>query len=451
MSIFAVVDVETTGGSLKQGSRITEVAVVIHNGTSVEETFSSLINPEIPIPEFISKLTGITDEMVADAPKFSEVATHILKLTEGKIFVAHNAAFDYGHFLHEFERCGLTFSSYRICTCILSRKIFPGFGSYSLNILAQNLGIPFNGHHRALNDALATGHVLAKLVHKAGLETIQLYRTPPEIDYTLPVHLIEKLPEAPGVYYFSDHQHNLLYIGKSKNIKKRVASHFKKNNTKARKIKSMIHDISYMETGCELLACLWELNEIKRYQPFFNRAGKKEKQFGIFKGVRKDGLPFLKTDSTENISEQPLLTFASNAAAKTTVEQITKDFQLCSCINGLETYRQSCLFSQIGYCNGVLQGRESHEKYWVRFNQAISKFTLKTNNAGLFYKTNFESSGVYIVRYEEKIGFGFAHQQLTCFHDIESRLTYLDSHDELHSIFNSFYKRHKNAQINFNI
>ena len=162
--MFAVVDIETTGGSLTQGSRITEVAVVIHNGNTIEHRFSTLINPETDIPSFIIGLTGITNELVENAPCFKEIAEQLFQLLDGKIFVAHNASFDFSFIKSEFKRCGIDFNAEVICTCSLSRKIFPGFGSYSLGNLTKNLGIILEGHHRAMNDAVAASEILEKLV-----------------------------------------------------------------------------------------------------------------------------------------------------------------------------------------------------------------------------------------------------------------------------------------------
>lgn len=279
--MFAVVDIETTGGSLKQGSRITEVAVVIHNGTTIEHRFSTLINPETDIPSFIIGLTGITNELVENAPCFKEIAGQLLQLLDGKIFVAHNASFDFSFIKAEFKRCGIDFNAEVLCTCSLSRKFFPGFGSYSLGNLTKNLGIVLEGHHRAMNDAIAASEILEKLVSERGLEHTLLHRSVPIKNTEIPYELINKLPEVPGIYFFTDSNHEILYIGKAKNIKKRVTTHFRNNNSKSKKIKALLQDICYMNTGCELLACLLEIQYIKEYQPFFNRAGKSEKISGF--------------------------------------------------------------------------------------------------------------------------------------------------------------------------
>jgi len=228
MSLFAVVDVETTGGSLQGGSRVTEIAIVIHNGTSIIDTYSSLVNPGIPIPAFISNLTGITDEMVASAPPFHEIADTLYSIFQDKIFVAHNVSFDFSHIKSEFSRCGIKYEAEKMCTCKLGRKVLPGFGSYSLKALSRNLGISLKNHHRALSDATAASAILERLVAEVGIETIRNYSIPEEKEVDIPYHLIENLPEKHGVYFFHDKNGNLLYVGKANNIRKRVVSHLKK-------------------------------------------------------------------------------------------------------------------------------------------------------------------------------------------------------------------------------
>ncbi len=156
--MFAVIDIETTGASYKYG-KITEIAIIIHNGTEIIDTFFTLINPEMDIPYFITRLTGITNEMVAEAPRFYEVAKKIVEITAGCIFVAHNAGFDYSFIREEFSRLGYEYHRKVLDTVKLSRKYFPGYRSYSLGKLCENLGIIIENRHRAEGDALATAKV----------------------------------------------------------------------------------------------------------------------------------------------------------------------------------------------------------------------------------------------------------------------------------------------------
>lgn len=163
--MYAVVDIETSGGRA-QVDKITEIAIYIHDGEKIVDEFSTLINPEVYIPPFITRLTGINNEMVASAPKFYEVAKKIVLMTEGHLFVAHNAPFDYRFIQEEFKRLGYNYQRQTMCTVRMSRKIIPGMGSYSLGNLCQNLGITINNRHRAAGDALATTKLLELLLLK---------------------------------------------------------------------------------------------------------------------------------------------------------------------------------------------------------------------------------------------------------------------------------------------
>lgn len=155
MQMYTIIDIETTGGR-SQYDRITEIAIYVHNGREVTDSFVSLVNPEMTIPYFITGITGINNEMVADAPKFYEVAKKVVEITEGKIFVAHNARFDYNFIKEEFKRLAYTFKRDVLDTIKLSRKLIPGLKSYSLGKLCIEVDITIEDRHRAAGDALAT-------------------------------------------------------------------------------------------------------------------------------------------------------------------------------------------------------------------------------------------------------------------------------------------------------
>lgn len=153
--MYSIIDIETTGGSPRT-EKITEIALFIHDGTRMIREFCSLINPERTIPPFITKITGISNEMVAGAPKFYEIAREIVELTEDHVFVAHNVGFDYGFICEEFRQLGYSYNRTRLCTLQLSRKLIPGLRSYSLGNICYELNIPVKNRHRARGDALAT-------------------------------------------------------------------------------------------------------------------------------------------------------------------------------------------------------------------------------------------------------------------------------------------------------
>jgi DNA polymerase-3 subunit epsilon len=167
--LYAIIDIETTGQSAAKG-KITEIAIFIHDGFQITDSFSSLINPECYIPDFITDLTGIDNEMVREAPKFYEVARRVVEMTQDKIFVAHNASFDYRFVQEEFKRLGYDYQRKTMCTVRLGRKFLPGHKSYSLGKICDELGISINGRHRAAGDALATTKLFEIILSRKALK-----------------------------------------------------------------------------------------------------------------------------------------------------------------------------------------------------------------------------------------------------------------------------------------
>ncbi len=257
---FAIIDVETTGLHAAR-EKITEIAVLLHDGFQLIEEFSTLINPERKIPYRITQLTGINDQMVAGAPKFYEVARQIVELTEGAIIVGHNVNFDYSFLRSEFKSLGYDFQRKTLDTIKLSRKLIPGQPSYGLGKLCQALNITNSNRHRAAGDATATARLFEMLYTIDNEpENISLRG----VHASLNKSIIENLPEAHGVYYFYDSAGKLIYVGKSINIKSRVLQHLNNNSTrKAVEMKNNIADVDFKLTGNELISLLLESDEIK--------------------------------------------------------------------------------------------------------------------------------------------------------------------------------------------
>ena len=273
--IYSIIDIETTGG-LTSLNRITEIAIVnIQDGQIVEE-YETLIHPERMIPTSISYFTGITNEMVESAPKFHQVAKKIVEMTLQSIFVAHNVYFDYNFIKAEFASLGFTFNRPRLCTVRLSRLLIPGHRSYSLGKICADLGIGIENRHRAMGDVRATVELFRKLLeknpdlHEMSAENKERILFPPNVNR----EEYEQLPTSPGIYYFWNQDGQLLYVGKSKNIKKRVASHFRLNihHRKEIDLKASIHKVTFEKTGNDLCAQLLECQKIKTLRPQFNRS-----------------------------------------------------------------------------------------------------------------------------------------------------------------------------------
>jgi len=269
--------------------RITEIAIVVHNGQRVIEEYSTLVNPLKPIQPFVSALTGISNEMVIDAPTFNEVVDRIEELTKGRIFVAHNVKFDYSFLKNEYRRVGKTFRRKLLCTVNTSKHVFPELPSYGLGNICRDLEIDIFDRHRAHGDASATAILLEKLIFNDKKKIIkdllkgELAST--KLPATISKEMVDELSEETGVYYFHNQKGQIIYVGKSKNIRERVISHFRNDagTSVNLKMNDQIHNISYDVTGDELIALLKESDEIKRWMPQFNRIQRRQKyRYGIF-------------------------------------------------------------------------------------------------------------------------------------------------------------------------
>ncbi len=296
---YAIVDIETTGGNAGN-SKITEIAIVIHDGVRVLERWETLVNPGQDIPVAIFALTGIHNEMVKDAPTFDAISDKVFEMLEGRIFVAHNVNFDYSFVKHQLEQSGYRWTAKKLCTVRAARKIKPGLSSYSLGNLCRSLNIDIENRHRAGGDVDATAKLFANLVlwdtegeiAKMVKKTSYDQRLPPNLDRSD----FEKLPEKPGVYYFYNQSKKVIYVGKAVNIKKRVASHFSGHKTTSQRQHFLrdIHSISFEVCATELMALLLEVSEIKKLWPLYNKALKRfDPKFGLYEYEARSGYRYL--------------------------------------------------------------------------------------------------------------------------------------------------------------
>ncbi|MEN2400735.1 exonuclease domain-containing protein [Flavobacterium sp. MC2016-06] len=296
---YAIVDIETTGGNAS-GSRITEIAIIIHDGKNMLDRYETLVNPEKEIPDAIFGLTGINNKMVANAPIFDDISEKVLEMLTDRVFVAHNVNFDYSFVHHQLEQAGFKWSARKLCTVRAARKIKPGLGSYSLGNLCNSLNIGLENRHRAGGDADATAELFSLLlewdeageIEKMIKKTAQDQRLPPN----LPPDDFNNLPEKPGVYYFYNQAKKVIYVGKAINLKKRVASHFSGNNINPQRQNFLrdIYSISFEICATELIALLLECTEIKKLWPTYNRALKRfEAKFGLYQYEARSGYKYL--------------------------------------------------------------------------------------------------------------------------------------------------------------
>ncbi|MAV04450.1 MAG: exonuclease [Flavobacteriaceae bacterium] len=275
--MYSIVDVETTGGKYNEEG-ITEIAIYKFDGINIIDQFISLLNPEIPIQPYVQQLTGINNKMLTKSPKFFQVAKRILEITENTILVAHNSSFDYRMLKIEFDRLGFEFKIPQLCTVKLSKKLIPKMESYKLGKLVKSLGIPLSNRHRAAGDAMATVELFKLLLIKDKNKEI-VNKLIKKDDYKIHnkfVKIIEDLKNVTGIYYLYNDCGDIIYIGKSKNIKNRVNQHITGKSNKSLKIQLELNNVSFETCGNELIALLKESEEIKTHKPKYNKALKNE-------------------------------------------------------------------------------------------------------------------------------------------------------------------------------
>jgi DNA polymerase-3 subunit epsilon len=378
---YAIVDIETTGGLVKR-DKITEIAIVLFDGEKVIDQYQTLVNPERSIPPYISDMTGITNDMVADAPCFCEVAKEIVLRTEGAIFVAHNARFDYGFLREEFSRLGYAYTRKQLCTVRLSKKMLPELRSHSLDSLIRHYSLQVENRHRALDDALATAEVFRRITKSCTGETtaddiinmgIKEAKLPP----TISMEQLHQLPESPGVYYFHDVDGKVIYAGKSIHIKKRVIQHFTEISNKSGKMARRVHDITYTLTGSELIASLLENAEIKRLQPDINRAQRRKSfPFAIYYYFDEGGYIQMKIRKKNKI-EAPgtaaiLHELPDITSATSYLRSLTDKFGLCLKKTDMDTGPGPCFYYQVGKCDGACLNQEDPDLYNDKVRLAVA-------------------------------------------------------------------------------
>lgn len=386
---YAIIDVETTGG-LARSERITEIAIVLHDGERIVDTFATLLNPERSIPWNITQLTGITDEMVATAPRFFEVARRIVEMTDGAIFVAHNVSFDYGFVREEFARLGFAYTRKQLCTVRLARKVFPGLPSYSLSNLKRHFGIYAEKSHRALDDTLATVQVFEKiLAEQAGTGSVKTFINHGVKEAKLPKNItlerLHALPEACGVYYLHDEAGEVVYVGKSLNIQKRIFEHFADLTPKGEKMREGVAEISYEITGSELVALLLESAEIKRLLPRINRA-QRVRNFtgGIFAYTDQQGYRCLAPGKLTAANRRKLEIVADYPkvdSAKAHLESIVRQFELCGKLANIDFHEGGCFQYHLKKCRGACVGEEPVADYNARVGEALAQLNKRLSGS----------------------------------------------------------------------
>ncbi len=450
--MYAVVDVETTGGKYNEEG-ITEIAIYKFDGNKIVDQFISLINPERPIQPFVVQLTGINEKMLQNAPKFYEIAKRVIEITENSTLVAHNANFDYRMLCTEFNRLGFTYERPTLCTVSLSKKLIPEQGSYKLGKLVRALGIPLSDRHRAAGDARATVKLLKLLLDKDSKKTIvkEILRTKDQDRVARNLQaLIEQVKPVTGVYYLHNQKGDVIYIGKSLNMRNRINQHFTGKSRKSLKLQLETHSVSSEETGSELIALLKEIDEIQLHRPKHNRVHKNDRiRFGLQEGISSNGYRFLRiVHATEDMNY--ITTFKNLKNARKTLYFFAQKYSLCLKYVGLESPKDTCSNVEINKCLGACAEKETIEHHNARVQQCVDQLRFSSPNLLIVDKgrTPDERSFILIQNSEYK-GFGYAelNYQINNLGMVKTIISPMKNSRAARHLLQSFIRKNKVKQV----
>jgi len=446
--MYAILDIETTGGKYNEEG-ITEIAIYRFDGHKIVDQFCSLVNPERSIQPFVVNLTGINNEMLRNAPKFYEVAKRIIEITNECTLVAHNAQFDNRILKTEFDRLGYEFDLNTLCTVELSKKLIPDLPSYSLGKLVQTLGIPLSDRHRAQGDAKATVALFKLLLTRdTSKEIIQnLVRKDPkrQLEPKL-LDLIQLAPTKTGVYYMHRQDGSIIYIGKSKNIKKRLIQHFTNDNRKSKRIQLEVVAITFEETGNDLIAQLKESEEIKQNKPIYNHALRRSLfSYQLSSFEDDDGYINLRIEKADG-RKKAITTYTNYQQAKSSLYRITAENQLCQKLTGLYETQSSCFLHSLKECNGACIKMESPEIYNVRVHAFLEKYSYENQNMLIIDKgRDIEERSVILIENGQYRGFGFynLNYQINNIEILKSIIRPAENNRDAQHIIQSYLKKNK--------
>lgn len=410
--MYAIVDIETTGG-FASANGISEIAIAIHDGKQMVDYFETLINPQVAIPRYIQALTGITNAMVSQAPLFEEVAAKIYNLLHDKVFVAHNVNFDYSFIKHQLAQCGYELDCKKLCTVRLGRKVLPGHQSYSLGKICRSLEIQIEQRHRAGGDTLATVKLFECIVKndtEGDIQAMLKGRSKEQfLPPNLPVEYVSKLPSYPGVYYFHNQKGKIVYVGKAKDLKKRVNSHFSNNKPGKQKQEFLreIYNISYQVCGSELMAFILESIEIKRLWPLYNRSLKGFQQtYGLY--IYEDSRGY-KRLVIEKMKKQlrPLYTFNLLLDGINLLKKLIEEFELCARLCYLDVSHGPTLAEQL-----------SADTYNERVHEAINYLNSSLPSFAVVEEVALpkkeEKQGIILMEKGRFYGMGYLPSNVSC-------------------------------------
>ncbi|RZN80311.1 MAG: exonuclease [Winogradskyella sp.] len=446
--MYAILDIETTGGKFNEEG-ITEIAIYKFDGHEITDQFISLVNPEKEIQPFVVNLTGINNKMLHNAPKFYEVAKRIIEITEDTIIVAHNSSFDYRILKTEFQRLGFPFKRKTLCTVELSKQLIPDMPSYSLGKLTRSLGIAISDRHRADGDAKATVKLFKMLLNKDLKKEIITQAVKTEQRSKIASNLkaiVEEMPTETGVYYIHNEGGDIIYIGKSNNIKKRITQHFTGTNSKSKKIQTLVSSVTYERTGSELVALLKESEEIKNNKPILNRALRKTIfTHALYQFTDQNGYINLEVDRA-NREELPITTFTNRQSAKSFMHSVSDKYELCQKLIGLYKTNTSCFKYEVKECAGACLQEENVETYNKKVNTLIEFHRYDNKNMLIIDRGRYiDEKSVVVVENGVFKGLGFfdLNHQINNTDVLLSLITPMSNNKDHQHIIQSYVRRHK--------
>ncbi|WP_073087539.1 3'-5' exonuclease family protein [Winogradskyella jejuensis] len=446
--MYAILDIETTGGKFNEEG-ITEIAIYKYDGHEIVDQFISLINPEREIQPFVVNLTGINSKMLRNAPKFYEVAKRIVEITDDCIIVAHNSSFDYRILKTEFKRLGFPFKRQTLCTVELSKQLIPDMPSYSLGKLTRSLGIAISDRHRADGDATATVKLFKMLLNKDLKKQIIKQSVKTEQKSKIASNLraiIEELPTETGVYYIHNEIGEIIYIGKSNNIKKRITQHFTGTNSKSKKIQTLVHSVTYERTGSELVALLKESEEIKKNKPILNRALRKTIfTHALYQFKDTNGYINLRIDKATR-EERSITTFSNRQSAKSFMQNISEQYELCEKLLGLYKTNTSCFKYEVKECHGACVLEEPVDSYNTKVNALVELHSYENKNMLIIDRGRYiDEKSVVVVEDGVFKGLGFfdLNHQINNKDVLLSLITPMTNNRDNQHIIQSYVRRYK--------
>lgn len=383
---WSLIDIETNGVSAKRDC-ITEIAIITIENWRIVETWSTLIKPRHSIPYQIEQLTGISNAMVDKACYFEEIADIVFDKLNGKLFVAHNARFDYAFIKNAFSKAGMLFSAKVLCTVKLSRKLFPQYKNHRMDSLVERFELKTVARHRAMYDADLVYQFLKQCRKEFGQEELESHIKSIVRCASLPSYLktpVEEIPDSPGVYlFYGENQDVPIYIGKSIHLRRRILSHFSSDyaSSKELKISQQVREIKWIETAGELGALLLESQLIKEKIPIYNQRLRKAKYISCFHLVMVDGFYQIKivhANEQEALAQKDLIgCFKSKRAAENILRELITNHRLCPKLCGLDNSKKSCFHYQLKKCQGACINKESSDIYNARVEMAMAQFKLQ--------------------------------------------------------------------------